>query len=357
MKIDSYSINMQSSHSYVEEYTKKESLMISGNLSADLEQGVLSGALLSRDILELSDKAKSLLGKTFTEIAEAASQPVEMDVKLSSEDEQRIYILQKMIERLTGKKMRFITPEKIRLYGDGSTELVFQGGNASLNARPQWQIRYDRVESYYEKESLNFQSTGVVRTADGKEINFSVELNMSREFAARNEVHFAAGSAPVDPLVINFGGNPLSLTDTKYAFDLDSDGDLEQISFVGEGSGFLTLDLNNDGKVTNGEELFGPETGNGFSELGAYDSDGNNWIDENDPIFERLRIWTKDAQGNDVLLALGQKGVGAIFLGNILTDYQMKDQKNQLHGQVAASGIYLRENGAAGTIQQIDLVV
>jgi hypothetical protein len=180
---------------------------------------------------------------------------------------------------------------------------------------------------------------------------------MSREFAARNEVHFAAGNAAIDPLVINFDGHAPGLTDTKYQFDLDSDGTQDQISFVEEGSGFLALDLNNDGTVNNGKELFGPNTGNGFSELEAYDSDGNDWIDESDPIYQRLRIWTKDDQGNDVLCALGQKGIGAIYLGNVATDYQMKDQTNQLQGQVASTGIYLYENGSAGTIQQIDLVV
>lgn len=360
MKIDSYTIGMESQHSYVEDYFKQESLSVTGNVPSSSQQGVLSGILQSRDILELSDKALSLLsGKTFIRESQT-NQPLELEVKLSSKDEQRIQLLQKMVEKLTGKRIRFLIPERIRLFNNGATQLIVKGKTLNINLqqiRPQWGIRYDSFESYHESESLNFQSSGVVRTADGKEINFHVELNMSREFALQNQVHFRAGSAAVDPLVINFGNNAPSLTSTKYFFDLDCDGDMEQISFVGEGSGFLSLDLNGDGKINNGKELFGPNTGNGFSELDDYDSDGNNWIDENDPIFEKLRIWTKDAQGNDVLCALGAKGVGAIFLGNIKTDYQMKDQTNQLHGEVAASGIYLMENGTAGTIQQIDLVV
>jgi len=44
----------------------------------------------------------------------------------------------------------------------------------------------------------------------------------------------------------------------------------------------------------------------------------------------------KHSDGNDVLFALGQKGIGAIFLGNI-TLFNLKDQENKLNGQVKSS--------------------
>lgn len=65
------------------------------------------------------------------------------------------------------------------------------------------------------------------------------------------------------------------LTEAKYNFDLDSDGREDLISFVRPGSGFLALDLNGDGRVNDGRELFGPATGDGFAELARYDQDGN----------------------------------------------------------------------------------
>lgn len=63
----------------------------------------------------------------------------------------------------------------------------------------------------------------------------------------------------------------------------------------------MALDVNYDGIINDGRELFGPRTGNGFLELAEFDIDGNNWIDENDPIFEKLRIWTLDEKGNEVI--------------------------------------------------------
>ncbi len=180
---------------------------------------------------------------------------------------------------------------------------------------------------------------------------------MSREFVSQKDISIRAGDAALtDPLVINFDGSAPDLTETKYTFDLDADGSLEQISFVTRGSGFLALDLNGDGAVNNGGELFGPDTGDGFKELAGYDQDHNNWIDESDEIFHRLRIWTKDRDGNDRLFALGEKGIGAIYLGNAATPFQFKNSVNEQQGQLRTTGLFIRENGAAGTVQQIDLV-
>ncbi|MCB1769761.1 MAG: hypothetical protein KDJ31_08715, partial [Candidatus Competibacteraceae bacterium] len=104
-------------------------------------------------------------------------------------------------------------------------------------------------------------------------------------------------------------------------------------------------------------ELFGATTGQGFAELAQYDEDGNQWIDENDSIYQSLRIWSKDATGNDQIVALGQRGVGAIYLGHVATPFSLKDDQNNLLGAIRESGVFLHENGVAGTLQQIDLSV
>ena len=79
-----------------------------------------------------------------------------------------------------------------------------------------------------------------MKTSDGREISFHVQLNMSREFASHTDISLRAGDAvKVDPLVINFGSGAPNLADRKFSFDLDNDGSSEQISFVTQGSGFL----------------------------------------------------------------------------------------------------------------------
>lgn len=204
---------------------------------------------------------------------------------------------------------------------------------------------------------MSFSAKGLVMTKDGQTIALDLSLTMSREFVSHTEVHFAAGDALVDPLVVNFEGTAAELTSTKFSFDLDANGTLDQISFLKAHSGFLALDHNNDGIINDGSELFGTRSGNGFADLAQYDLDANGWIDENDPIFTRLQIWTKDENGCDQLFALGQKGIGAIYLGNINTPFEIKGDHNQLNGEVQRSGIFLKENGSVGTIQHINLAI
>lgn len=287
-------------------------------------------------------------------IGEAAA-PDAVDEALDKALEPRMAILKSLLEWLTGEKIEVADIEKMSREGG-------EGSNAARNGRgaPRagFGLQYDRVDRYEERESMRFVTKGLVRTADGRQITISVNLSMSREFIQENRLSIRAGEALVkDPLVINFGGSAAQLTQTRFDFDLDSDGRAEKMPFVGAGSGLLALDRNGDGKINNGTELFGPQSGNGMAELAALDSDGNDWLDENDPDFARLSVWTKDAAGKDRLESLKTAGVGALYLESAATPFTIKDAQNTTQGQVRSTGVYLSETGTAGTIQQIDLAV
>ena len=215
----------------------------------------------------------------------------------------------------------------------------------------------ETVYSYQETEKTSFSTTGTVVTADGREISFNVEASMSRSFQETyyEKTQFMIPASFCDPLVINLDTNFADVTDQKFYFDLDMDGHEEAISQLKAGSGFLALDKNGNGKIDDGSELFGAATGNGFAELAKYDTDGNGWIDEADEIFDKLLIWTKDASGKDVLCGLGKAGVGAIFLGNVGTEFSLNSRHdNSANAQVRKTGLFLYENGTAGTVQHVD---
>lgn len=216
--------------------------------------------------------------------------------------------------------------------------------------------QYSTFYSYHEDETTHFDSKGIVKTADGREISFDISLTMSRSFTqtAASYVDFGAPRL-CDPLVINLEGSVPTLTDQKFFFDLDADGTHEYIPTLGSGSGYLSLDKNNDGKINNGSELFGTTSQNGFADLMAYDEDGNGWIDEADSIFDQLRIWTKDAHGNDILYTLKDSGVGALYLGSQDTEFSLKDAFNNTKGVIQKTGMFLYENGNVGTMSQLDL--
>jgi len=353
MRIDSFSIAM-SAHTRTIEIHKKE---------VSLRMWTGSGSeqpTLQEEKVTISGEAKNFLAvqhlNTGTEVVEKE----EIKLEISEKDKQKLLLVQKMLEMLTGKKIRFYLPDEIKISRlEENPDLCSRLQNAPGNVQAVngWGLEYNYNESRYERQSLAFRSKGIIKTADGREISFSLELNMSREFMSHININIRKGDAAKDPLVINFNGTAPALTGEKISFDIDCDGTDDVIPFLAPGSGLLAMDLNEDGIINNGSELFGPKSGNGFAELLQYDGDRNNWIDENDPIYERLRIWTKDENGSDVLLALGQKGIGAIYVGNIGTYFELKNDQNELQGKVQKTGIFISEKGTAGTVQHIDLVL
>jgi len=220
-------------------------------------------------------------------------------------------------------------------------------------------ISIGRKTEYFfqEAEETSYSAQGIVRCADGRQIEFGMELNMSRSFMEyySEEVNFLENSL-TDPLVINFDCSTTQLSDMTFNFDIDSDGVEDQISQLINGSGFLALDKNDDGVINDGSELFGSRTGNGFKELSEYDDDGDGFIDEDDAIFDKLRIMTVDENGTQHLYSLKEKDVGAIYLGSAATQFSLNGMStNETYGVVRSTGMFLHEDGRTGTVQQLDL--
>lgn len=212
------------------------------------------------------------------------------------------------------------------------------------------------VNYSYEQETTTFSTVGNVHTEDGRYIDFNVELTMSREYLEYNSISVAQNVYLTDPLIIDIDGNSTTgISDQKFFFDIDCDGRTEEISAPDEHSGFLALDLNGDGMINDGSELFGTESGNGFEELAQYDSDNNGWIDEADDVFSKLRVWKITESGESVLENLSSVGIGAIYLGSRETEFTVKDEDNVTDAVVRRTGVFLFENGKAGTLKQIDL--
>ena len=235
------------------------------------------------------------------------------------------------------------------------TNLLQVGTNA---AGTTWQRITATSGFHCEAESTTFATTGMVQTADGRNIDFNVEVSMSRAFQCEINMLEVKDYIKTDPLMINLDTNVGKVSDQKFFFDLDADGRKEEISFAGKGSGFLALDKDGDGKIGDGSELFGTSSGDGFADLSVYDEDKNGWIDENDSIFKHLVVWTKDENGQDKLLDLKKADVGAIYLGNADTQFSLKDEDNNLHGEIRKTGVYLKEStGTVGTLNHVDLVV
>lgn len=280
----------------------------------------------------------------------------------AAENDPFIVLIKRMLELLTGEEVRTIDLEELSA---NVRQVETQSSTASLEATASesvgWGVEYDYHAVHEEFEQTTFSATGVIRTEDGQEFSFKLDIEMTRTYREETNVSVRAGDAVrKDPLVVNFGGSAAqlaSLNGQRFKFDLDGDGKMENLPLFASGSGYLALDLNGNGKIDSGRELFGPDTGNGFGELARLDEDGNGWIDENDTAFDRLQVWTPAAEGGGELKSLAALDIGAIGLAHAATPFALRGAENADLGVVKSSGLYLTESGQAGSLQEIDLTV
>ncbi len=265
-------------------------------------------------------------------------------------------IVKMLYQRITGQAFSVFSASDLKAKSlDNELEISPASAAGDNNAGL---MLYQRTVTYQEEEVSEFSASGRIMTADGREIEIQAQLNMSRAYRSQLDIVVdAEGKQVIDPLVINFEGKAAELTQRYFEFDLDADGRVEHIPELGSGSGLLVYDKNQDGVVNDGNELFGPISGNGFAELAAYDQDHNQFIDEADEIYDRLKIWRRSSDGSETLSSLKANDIGAIYLQHAETPFQLKTSTNQSLGEITDSGIYLTEQGDAGVIQQINYSV
>lgn len=345
MKIAGASLQMASSHASSRQHEVRESLrMWVGPQRPGFAGEQAPPRLPERDHVSLSEAGKA--------------QSAENDENATVDADPRLNLIRSMIEKMTGYRIRIFDASDLQPATETPAIPAPPPAQAPASAPAAgYGIEYDYRESYTETELTTFSASGTVTTADGREISFSVNLAMSRTYHEESSVSLRLGDAArkIDPLVLNFAGTAAQLTDQRFAFDLDADGNDDQINFVTPGSGFLVFDRNGDGRINDGSELFGPTSGDGFQELAALDGDNNGWIDENDAAFDQLQVWTRDSEAQEQLQSLAAAGVGAIALSRVDTPFDIKTNANEILGHIRNSGIFLQESGTAGTIQQIDL--
>lgn len=371
MRIDSSLIGMESARNYTSASRRVSRFTITnGRQGLKDGTGALFGDALNSDVegenTQTQEKENPLdtLKNTLEEMRAktgAANMGRIRSADISSVHEQLMEIRQQCLNYL----MQIFFPER-KSYTWDSTEQM-QGSNQSTSTQDSLIAiagvgtkTYTYSNQYYheESESASFSTQGTVKCADGREINFNLNLEMSRSFQEYYEENMSYTQVSMcDPLVINLDGNIADLSDQTFYFDLDGDGQEDEVNRLGKGSGFLALDKNEDGVINDGSELFGTKSGNGFADLAAYDTDHNGFIDEGDEIWDKLKIWVMDENGNRQLYSLAEKGVGAICLQNEATNFAITDDNNQTKGMIRNTGVFLYENGNAGTVQHVDMTL
>lgn len=274
---------------------------------------------------------------------ESAERDEQFDPKLS--------LLISLIERLTGRAVQLFDASEL---AGGKAEATAPAPPPERDAGAlEWSVHIESSTVREEAEETRYQARGSVTTADGRKIDFELGLSLQRYMRTETRQSLDASNAPKkkDPLVLNLATDQVRLTGDSIRFDLNLDGQQDNLATLAAGSGYLVLDRNRNGKIDDGRELFGPASGDGFNELSTLDDDGNGWIDEADAAFAQLAVW----RPGEASVSLAEAGVGAIALDRRATPYTLKAGDTEA-GSLRTTGVFLTEAGEAKTIQQIDLV-
>lgn len=348
MKIASSSVQLTSTHLFERATTRRESLeMWVGSAREAGSDVTKTGAPRGIPPVEPAPEADASAKQADAQKDDAEG--------MSSRDRLELAILRKTfgLGRALVRSARDARDTYDRSGGRAAQAEGAAGGGAS---KPEgWGLRYQLVETSVEHEVSAFGAQGRVVTADGRELAFQAALIMERARVDSRRVEIEAGDAAkkVDPLVLNVGGGAASFSG-RTSFDVNADGAQETVARLEGGSAYLALDRNGNGKVDSGAELFGPTSGSGFGELAALDQDGNGWVDEGDAAYDSLRLWSQDS---GTLRSLRAAGVGAIYARAAVTPFEVKDAAGAAQGTVVESGVFLREDGSAGTVQHVDLAM
>ena len=181
---------------------------------------------------------------------------------------------------------------------------------------------------------------------------------------ARSGIHDNISTATTtrSPLVVDLDGDGVETTTTEDGthFDHDNNGFAEKTSWVGKDDGLLVRDINSNGQIDDGTELFGnnsvlssgEKAANGFEALKDLDSNNDGIFNSSDTAWNQVKVW-KDANSNGVvdegeLLTLEQANVSGINL-----DYENSTTTDENGNQHNQTGTFIKTDGTTGSVHDV----
>ena len=160
--------------------------------------------------------------------------------------------------------------------------------------------------------------------------------------------NFETAETTRSPLVVDLNGDGVigttSVADGVY-FDHENDGFAEKTGWISAEDGVLVRDLNGNGLIDNGTELFGNSTilsnnetaANGFEALKELDSNGDGIFSNQDKAWNEVKVW-QDANQNGYTDVNELKSLDSVGITEINLNYkqqQVADENGNMHNQIS----------------------
>jgi Ca2+-binding RTX toxin-like protein len=161
----------------------------------------------------------------------------------------------------------------------------------------------------------------------------------------------------LSPIILDLDGDGIemqSIGRARARFDMNGDGVADDTGWVGRGDGFLVIDRDGNGLITDNSELsFAGEDSEAASDLealAALDNNGDGVLNETDVRFGELKVWV-DSNGNGItdsgeLKTLTELGITEIGLRGRNLEGSARVGDNIL----LSTATFTRSNGTTGTL-------
>jgi hypothetical protein len=191
------------------------------------------------------------------------------------------------------------------------------------------------------------------------------QLKMEQADALTDAQVLALGSKAaglyLSPLVIdlNNDGKFSVSVDNGVRFDMKSSGSLLKTAWVNANDGLLARDINGDGLINNGSELFGDSTKlpngksapDGFAALSMLDSNHDGVINAKDTSWKDVKIWIdRNSDGHTdtgELVSLDSAGIVSLKLG------AKSSTATENGNKIGLVSSYTHADGSSGTMADV----
>lgn len=257
----------------------------------------------------------------------------------------------------------FVDTQDTVMDTDGSGSVTLNKQKLGLAKRKKGETEYKDNKGntfLYDEGSKHLTVNGGLNVENYTNGDLGIYLKEEDEDDPKDK--FGDANQAVSPLILDLDGDGIETVgvSANVHFDHQGDGFAEMTGWVGKDDGLLVRDLNGNGKIDTGAELFGSETllangqkaANGFLALKDLDSNADGKIDASDNSYGTLSVW-KDANGdgktdNGELVSLSTAGISAVNLTYSATS--TVDSQGNEHRQVGTYTTVAGETRSAADV-------
>ena len=167
-----------------------------------------------------------------------------------------------------------------------------------------------------------------------------------------------------DPLILNLDGKGIQTiapSSISARFDHNADGIATATGWIAAGNGILALDLDKNGKIDSGKEIFGNHSvlsngataAHGYAALAELDSNNDGKVNALDKAFNELRVWI-DANSDGISQVSELHTLMSLDIQSLNLEHQENSKDFGNGNRLTHIGSYTKIDGTTGEMGDVE---